>query len=545
MASGLAGVCSYAVCSFVFLLLVSTVDSRKNADFHVEYLVGRQSSNIQYTIRSLPDDSLHRYRRQVVSSPADNSSTSSSNTADETAVTHATRNSSTPSLTSPSTASATTNINTTTSPTTSTTATNTTTTAKVTTTTTLKTSTTTSSKESTTTTPQVTIKKDNHNYYISVIRPDSSKLYFTELLSPTTQETLSSGHRVAVTVALPFKFRFYGHIISNITVATGGFIYTSPFLHQWLTATQYIAPLMANFDTSTTEDSEVLYKQVGNEFIVEWRNVLLRDQNNTGAFIFQAKLKNDGTITFVYLKLPVPVANISTINHPVKIGLSDAFYNDTFIPQYGIKRRTIYEYHRVSFMPEQIEEGTVIILEPLPTCNTIEDCKTCTEHVNVNFDCKWCEKVSRCSDGLDWNRQNWIEQGCTNLALIQSSWCGDLERTSSATTASASSPNIQTGTHTLGDLERTSPATNQTQSSKCDKEKSTNVAAIVAVVLILVLLFGGVGFWVLYAYTHPTSSSGIWLMEHRPSQMKARISNMKFWKRSTPNGTKYQVETEA
>ena len=33
----------------------------------------------------------------------------------------------------------------------------------------------------------------------------------------------------------------------------------------------------------------------------------------------------------------------------------------------GIKRRTIIEYHRVAFMKEQIEQGTVIILTPLPS----------------------------------------------------------------------------------------------------------------------------------------------------------------------------------
>jgi len=38
----------------------------------------------------------------------------------------------------------------------------------------------------------------------------------------------------------------------------------SPFIHKFLTATQYIAPLMANFDTKTGGNhSTVLYRQVG------------------------------------------------------------------------------------------------------------------------------------------------------------------------------------------------------------------------------------------------------------------------------------------
>lgn len=43
-----------------------------------------------------------------------------------------------------------------------------------------------------------------------------------------------------------------------------GFLYMSPFIHKFLTATQYVAPLMANFDTMTGgENSSVLFKQVG------------------------------------------------------------------------------------------------------------------------------------------------------------------------------------------------------------------------------------------------------------------------------------------
>ena len=38
----------------------------------------------------------------------------------------------------------------------------------------------------------------------------------------------------------------------------------SDFLHQWLTATQYIAPLMANFDTRIgNESSRILYADTG------------------------------------------------------------------------------------------------------------------------------------------------------------------------------------------------------------------------------------------------------------------------------------------
>lgn len=61
------------------------------------------------------------------------------------------------------------------------------------------------------------------------------------------------------TVKLLFDFPFYGHLVRNVTIATGGFLYTGEYVHSWLAATQYIAPLMANFDTSLSNDSFIKY----------------------------------------------------------------------------------------------------------------------------------------------------------------------------------------------------------------------------------------------------------------------------------------------
>ena len=62
---------------------------------------------------------------------------------------------------------------------------------------------------------------------------------------------------------LSFSFPFYGHEVRNITIATGGFLYTGDYVHSWLAATQYIAPLMANFDTSSSPDSKIRYADNG------------------------------------------------------------------------------------------------------------------------------------------------------------------------------------------------------------------------------------------------------------------------------------------
>lgn len=68
------------------------------------------------------------------------------------------------------------------------------------------------------------------------------------------------------TVPLKFDFPFYGHLVRNVTVATGGFLYTGEYVHSWLAATQYIAPLMANFDTTISNVSTVKYADNGEFF---------------------------------------------------------------------------------------------------------------------------------------------------------------------------------------------------------------------------------------------------------------------------------------
>lgn len=70
---------------------------------------------------------------------------------------------------------------------------------------------------------------------------------------------LSKSYRRAATIKLSFRFPFYGHEVENITIATGGFLYTGTYVHSWLAATQYIAPLMANFDTSQDDAAKIRY----------------------------------------------------------------------------------------------------------------------------------------------------------------------------------------------------------------------------------------------------------------------------------------------
>lgn len=92
------------------------------------------------------------------------------------------------------------------------------------------------------------------------------------------------------TVTLSFDFPFYGHWVRNITIATGGFLYTGDYVHSWLAATQYIAPLMANFDTSMSNYSTIKYMDNGTAFSVQWDKVSLQDRPDGGNFSFQVMM---------------------------------------------------------------------------------------------------------------------------------------------------------------------------------------------------------------------------------------------------------------
>ncbi|CAG0899469.1 unnamed protein product [Darwinula stevensoni] len=173
------------------------------------------------------------------------------------------------------------------------------------------------------------MEQDDHKYYQSMIYSPGTGQHlwvdFEKAENATVHDLLSDSHRRAAAIQLPFDFPFYGHMIRNVTLATGGFIYMGTFIHSWIAATQYIAPLMGNFATNYSNDSTIKYLSNETSFTVQWENVVLADFLELGNFTFQATLKNNGDIIFAYRDLPINVTDIKSKAHPVKIGLADAY----------------------------------------------------------------------------------------------------------------------------------------------------------------------------------------------------------------------------
>ncbi|KAE8574955.1 hypothetical protein XENTR_v10003644 [Xenopus tropicalis] len=276
---------------------------------------------------------------------------------------------------------------------------------------------------------QTQVVEDSYNYYTSrVFGPSEHRAMelWVDLLQEKGSKArvhsiLSNTHRQASRLILSFDFPFYGHPLRHVTVATGGFIFMGDVLHRMLTATQYVAPLMANFNPSYSTNSTISYRDNGTSFIVQWDKVPLHEKEDAGGFTFQTALHKDGRIVFGYKEIPLPVQDISSAQHPVKAGLSDAFMvlnSGPEVPE--SRRRSIYEYHKVQLDLSRIRSQTAVEFIPLPTCLQQTSCEQCVSSV-PRFNCSWCHVLNRCSSGFDRYRQDWLTYGCAQQS--QSTSC--------------------------------------------------------------------------------------------------------------------------
>ncbi|XP_055302223.1 plexin domain-containing protein 2 isoform X2 [Sitodiplosis mosellana] len=396
-----------------------------------------------------------------------------------------------------------------------------------------------------------TKKVDYFQYYNStmVVNKNKSDEYWSAKKDYIISSILSKSHRRAITVQLKFDFPFYGHMVRNVTVATGGFLYTGEYVHSWLAATQYIAPLMANFDTSMSNVSTVKYSDNGTAFTVIWEKVPLQDgtPSKSPLFTFSVTLHNTGDITFAYKEIPIAIENIKDEKHPVKIGLSDAYIIDKTI--YFARRKTIYEYHRVNFNGQDIANDTVIYLKALPTCLEHTDCVSCLDAKLETFNCTWCPSLNRCSTGTDRKRQQWIQSGCERSQLKDSKICpalgtkGNNYSSQQTVTSSPSSSatnreneqqnlsNAATSAATDANENRTSTDVKKAAphiSSSNNNEPKHNHASFALGILLPIIVVASLVMWVFYAYRNPHTKSGQLLIQYRPSQWSWRRGEARY-----------------
>ncbi|XP_051985153.1 plexin domain-containing protein 2 [Xyrauchen texanus] len=414
--------------------------------------------------------------------------------------------------------------------------------------------------------PEVVTNDSNGN---SSIERDMDHIYYTsKFYGPTdsadkdlwvnleqldmgrVHEILSNTHQQTLKLNLSFHFPFYGHLLREIHVATGGFIYTGDVIHKMLTATQYIAPLMANFDLSISQNSAVIYCDNGTALVVQWDHVYIQDASYLGSFTFQTSLHNDGRIIFAYKKIPIDISQISPVNHPVKVGLSDAFVVLHKIDQIpNLRRRTIYEYHRVELLKSKITNSTAVEMLPLPTCLQFSSCEMCVT-AHIGFNCSWCSRLQRCSSGFDQYRQDWVDSGCLNEIKNQSCVrpldikpplikASTTAAQTGTTTVSTQRIRVSTTTATtsIGAFSLTTKMTStplslkntatsiltdesQMDSTEKQTEEQMQTALLTGILVTVVLMMAAV-LATVYMYYHPTSSASLFFIERRQTHWPA------------------------
>ncbi|KAM8846039.1 plexin domain-containing protein 1-like isoform 3-T3 [Spinachia spinachia] len=319
---------------------------------------------------------------------------------------------------------------------------------------------------------------------------------------------LSNSYKQAVKVALSFDFPFYGHYLRQITIATGGFIFTGDITHRMLTATQYIAPLMANFDPSYSRESAVQYLDNGEVFVVQWERVRLSGKESEGAFTFQASLYKTGTIAFSYRDMPLSLDGIGSAEHPVKVGLSDAFMvMQPSPPSPDAQRRTIYEYHRVEMDSTNITSFSAIEFTPLPTCLEHASCELCLSSIQTTG-CSWCNVLQRCSNGMDRHRQEWLDYACSEESKNET--CEDYSRGDGSNGSSTSAE--MEDVSSLSPLPKGGDDVRTDSSTKSVGWTNTGVIAGIAAVLVLLLALILVALCINY---HPTAAAPLHFIQRR------------------------------
>ncbi|XP_015426276.1 PREDICTED: plexin domain-containing protein 1 [Myotis davidii] len=386
------------------------------------------------------------------------------------------------------------------------------------------------------------VVEDNHSYYVSRLygpsEPRSRELWVDVAKANRSHvkvhRILSNTHRQASRVVLSFDFPFYGHPLRQITIATGGFIFTGDVTHRMLTATQYVAPLMANFNPGYSDNSTVAYFDNGTVFVVQWDHVYLQGREDRGSFTFQAALHRDGRIVFGYKEIPMSVLEISSSQHPVKAGLSDAFMTLNTSPDVPeSRRRAIFEYHRVELDPSKVTSTSAVEFTPLPTCLEHRSCDACMSS-DLTFNCSWCHVLQRCSSGFDRYRQEWLAYGCAQEA--EGRTCEDFQDEGHYSSSPGGSFSPLDGDHstTTSSLSLDSLTTEGLQDNLSPKTKGppvhlgTIVGIVLAVLVVAAIILAGV-----YISGHPTSNAALFFIERRPHHWPA----MRF--RNHPNHSTY------
>ncbi|KAI4465217.1 tumor endothelial marker 7 related [Holotrichia oblita] len=260
--------------------------------------------------------------------------------------------------------------------------------------------------------------------------------------------------------------------------------------------------------------SELKEIDFGTAFTVQWEKVALQESPHEGQFTFQVTLHESGDIVFAYENVPKIIKSIEDVHHPVTIGLSDAYIIDH--SENYVRRKTIFEYHKVSFKKETITNWTVIYLTPLPTCLGFTDCHSCITTEIPNFKCSWCPATGRCSIGVDRYRHDWLARSCDRKQIRDATFCQMLYTSE-----------VDYNEVIVNDRSASRNTAFASRSVHIKENVPIGVSGVV-IALCLGALVLAMGMWLVYAYRNPHTTSGQILIRYRPSQWRWRRGEARY-----------------
>jgi len=177
----------------------------------------------------------------------------------------------------------------------------------------------------------------------------------------------------------------------------------------------------------------------------------------------------------------------------------------------------------------------------------------------TEFNCQWCPETKRCSDLADRHRAEWELANCAldPIKEISDARClhgktasSTTTTTTTTTTAAASSSTTTTATTTATTTTATTATTTgaitATTTTATTTTATTTTATLyhfnaeqqkgrskggvpagtIVVICIVLILVVGIAAWCVYAYRHPTSKSGLFLIDatRRPRELFKRSS---------------------
>ena len=381
------------------------------------------------------------------------------------------------------------------------------------------------------------VLSDHHTYYSSKFYPpgDAANQLWFELgnrigsgalvddLTENITEVLSDSHRVYQVWGLQFKFPYYGHLLDSIAITSLGFLYTGTIYHERIYLSQYIAPLMADFNPSLSNSGSILVYSTEERFTVQWDQILNHDHEDSGPFTFQASIFPSGKIQLVYREIPLLWTQLNKDDFPVEIGISDAFYYE--IPGFVL----LVEYSKVS-VTESLEEDTdlsysAVEFDPVPNCVMADTCDSCMAITGQGiFNCSWCEAAEqKCSDGIDRFTQDWSDSGCFTDALsvcpLPPTSPPTLPSITPSTSTSSQAPSAPNSVAMSTVIPSVEP-----MSEFLSESAFIGIMVTYAVIILLAvcIVLGGCVCMFRHGYRNPTSRIGMFMIEYRPSAWRLR-----------------------